>query len=111
MDAARDVAYAPPHVAFPRLLALLSSPRSSLLLAVSDRRVGADDPGAAHADGDRSRRRSRVGSWAKYNMTMGTMPPMTMKMALVNRSAAGNTLEMSVEGGMARARRATSSPR
>ena len=22
-----------------------------------------------------------VGSWAKYNMTMGTMPPMTMKMA------------------------------
>jgi hypothetical protein len=42
-----------------------------------------------------------VGSWAKYNMTMGTMPPMTMKMALVNRSAAGNNLEMSVEGGMA----------
>jgi hypothetical protein len=44
-----------------------------------------------------------VGSWAKYNMTMGTMPPMTMKMALVNRSAAGNTMEMSVEGGMAAA--------
>jgi hypothetical protein len=42
-----------------------------------------------------------VGSWAKYNMTMGTMPPMTMKMALVNRTAAGNSLEMSVEGGMA----------
>ena len=42
-----------------------------------------------------------VGSWAKYNMTMGTMPPMTMKMALVNRSPAGNSLEMSVEGGMA----------
>ena len=42
-----------------------------------------------------------VGSWAKYNMTMGTMPPMSMKMALVSRSAAGNTLEMSVEGGLA----------
>ncbi len=42
-----------------------------------------------------------VGSWAKYNMTMGTMPPMSMKMALVTRSAAGNTLEMSVEGGLA----------
>ncbi len=42
-----------------------------------------------------------VGSWAKYNMTMGTMPPMSMKMALVNRTAAGNSLEMSVEGGLA----------
>src|SRR4029077_14810397 len=42
-----------------------------------------------------------VGSWAKYNMTMGTMPPMSMKMALVSRAAAGNTLEMSVEGGLA----------
>ncbi len=42
-----------------------------------------------------------VGSWAKYSMAMGTMPPMTMKMALVSRSAAGNSLEMSVEGGMA----------
>jgi hypothetical protein len=42
-----------------------------------------------------------VGSWAKYNMTMGTMPPMSMKMALVARAAAGNTLEMSVEGGLA----------
>jgi hypothetical protein len=44
-----------------------------------------------------------VGSWAKYNMTMGTMPPMSMKMALVSRAAAGNTLEMSVEGGLAAA--------
>src|SRR5215472_9899614 len=42
-----------------------------------------------------------VGSWAKYSMTMGQMPPMSMKMALVARPAAGNTLEMSVEGGMA----------
>jgi hypothetical protein len=42
-----------------------------------------------------------VGSWAKYNMTMGTMPPMSMKMALVGRNTAGNTLEMSVEGGLA----------
>ena len=42
-----------------------------------------------------------LGSWAKYNTTMGSMPPTAMKMALVNRSAAGNTLEMSAEGGMA----------
>lgn len=42
-----------------------------------------------------------VGSWAQYNMTMGTMPPMNMKMALVGHAAAGNTLEMAVEGGPA----------
>jgi hypothetical protein len=40
-----------------------------------------------------------VGSWAKYDMTMGTMPPMSMKMALVARTSAGNTLESSMEGG------------
>lgn len=40
------------------------------------------------------------GSWAQYAMTVGTMPPMTMRMALVGKSEAGNTLEMSVEGGM-----------
>jgi hypothetical protein len=42
-----------------------------------------------------------IGSWAKYNMTMGQLPPMSMKMALVARAASGNTLEMSMEGGMA----------
>lgn len=41
-----------------------------------------------------------VGSWAKYKTTMGNMPPMSTKMALVKHSASGNTLEMSVEGGM-----------
>ena len=41
-----------------------------------------------------------LGSWAKYKTTMGTMPPMSTKMALVNRTPAGNTLEMSVEGGL-----------
>ena len=40
------------------------------------------------------------GSWAQYSMTVGTMPPMTMRMALVAKSAAGNTIEMSVEGGV-----------
>ena len=45
-----------------------------------------------------------LGSWAKYNTTMGSMPPTAMKMALVNRSPAGHTLEMSVEGGMAAGR-------
>jgi hypothetical protein len=42
-----------------------------------------------------------IGSWAKYNMTMGTMPPMSMKMALVARTSTGNTLESSMEGGLA----------
>jgi hypothetical protein len=41
-----------------------------------------------------------VGSWAKYNMTMGSLPSMTMKMALVSRTAGGSTLEMSAEGGI-----------
>jgi hypothetical protein len=40
------------------------------------------------------------GSWAQYSMKVGTMPPMTMRMALVNKSAAGNIIEMSVEGGL-----------
>jgi hypothetical protein len=40
------------------------------------------------------------GSWSQYSMTVGTMPPMTMRMALVGKNAAGNTIEMSVEGGM-----------
>jgi hypothetical protein len=39
------------------------------------------------------------GSWAQYSMKVGTMPPMTMKMALVGKSPAGNIIEMSVEGG------------
>ena len=41
-----------------------------------------------------------IGSWAEYTMTMGTLPPMTMRMALVAKSPAGNTIETSVEGGM-----------
>jgi hypothetical protein len=41
-----------------------------------------------------------VGSSASYTMTMGTLPPMSMRMALVGKSTTGNTLEMSVEGGM-----------
>jgi hypothetical protein len=40
------------------------------------------------------------GSWAQYSMSVGNMPPMTMKMALVGKGAAGNVIEMSVEGGM-----------
>ena len=44
-----------------------------------------------------------LGTWATYNMTMGTLPQMSVKLALVSRSASGNTLEMSVEGGMAAA--------
>ena len=40
-----------------------------------------------------------VGTWASYNMTMGQMPPMTTKMALVGKGI----IETSVEGGMAAA--------
>jgi hypothetical protein len=41
-----------------------------------------------------------AGSWAEYNMSIGTMPPMKMRMALVGKTATGNTVETSVEGGM-----------
>jgi arsenate reductase len=41
-----------------------------------------------------------VGSWADYNMTMGTLPQMKMRMALVSKTPAANVVETSVEGGM-----------
>jgi hypothetical protein len=41
-----------------------------------------------------------LGSWADYTMTMGQLPAMKMRIALVAKSAAGNTLESSIEGGM-----------
>jgi len=41
-----------------------------------------------------------VGSWADYNMTMGTLPQMKMRMALVAKTPAANVVETSVEGGM-----------
>lgn len=41
-----------------------------------------------------------AGSWADYTMTMGTLPQMKMRMALVSKSAAANVIETSVEGGM-----------
>jgi len=41
-----------------------------------------------------------VGSWADYTMTMGTLPSMKMRMALVAKSPEANTVETSVEGGM-----------
>jgi len=40
------------------------------------------------------------GSWAEYAMTMGQLPPMKMRMALVARTAAGSVIESSVDGGM-----------
>jgi hypothetical protein len=42
-----------------------------------------------------------VGSSAAYNVTIGSMEPMGMKIALVGRGPAGNTLETSIEGGIA----------
>jgi hypothetical protein len=41
-----------------------------------------------------------AGSWADYTMTMGTLPPMKMRMALVSKGATANIVETSVEGGM-----------
>ena len=41
-----------------------------------------------------------VGSWAQYTVTLGTMAPMTSRMALVGKSADGNTIETTIEGGM-----------
>src|SRR5262245_47259429 len=41
-----------------------------------------------------------AGLWADYTMAMGTKPPMKMRLALVAKNAGGQTLEMSVEGGM-----------
>jgi len=41
-----------------------------------------------------------AGSWADYSMTMGQLPSMKMRIALVSKNAAGNTIETSLEGGM-----------
>ena len=42
-----------------------------------------------------------VGSSADYSVTVGSMAPMTMKIGLVGRAAASNTIETSIEGGLA----------
>ncbi|HXT99866.1 MAG TPA: hypothetical protein VN903_02670 [Polyangia bacterium] len=41
-----------------------------------------------------------AGSWAEYSMVMGQLPPMKMRLALVNKSATANVVETSIEGGM-----------
>jgi hypothetical protein len=41
-----------------------------------------------------------VGAWAEYDMTVGKLPPMKSRMALVAKSADTNTLEMIMQGGM-----------
>jgi len=41
-----------------------------------------------------------VGAWAEYDMTVGQLPPMKSRMALVGKSSEGNTLEMTMQGGM-----------
>ena len=45
-------------------------------------------------------KKAPVGAWAEYNMTIGQVPPMKARMALVAKSAQTNTLEMIMEGGM-----------
>jgi len=41
-----------------------------------------------------------TGVWAEYNMTVGQLPPMKSRMALVAKTGDTNTLEMIMEGGM-----------
>jgi hypothetical protein len=41
-----------------------------------------------------------TGSWARYAMTVGTMPPMSMMIGLVAKTPAGDSLEMAIEAGM-----------
>jgi hypothetical protein len=41
-----------------------------------------------------------VGAWAEYDMTVGQLPPMKSRMALVGKSGETNTLEMTMQGGM-----------
>lgn len=45
-------------------------------------------------------RKVAVGAWAEYNMSVGQLPPMKSRMALVAKTATTNTLEMIMEGGM-----------
>jgi hypothetical protein len=42
----------------------------------------------------------QVGSWADYSMTMGKLPPMKMRMALVAKAPGANVIESAVEGGL-----------
>jgi hypothetical protein len=41
-----------------------------------------------------------VGAWAEYDMTVGQLPPMKSRMALVAKNPDSNTLEMTMQGGM-----------
>jgi hypothetical protein len=41
-----------------------------------------------------------VGAWAEYDMTVGQLPPMKSRMALVAKSGDTSTLEMTMHGGM-----------
>jgi len=41
-----------------------------------------------------------VGAWAEYDMTVGQLPPMKSRMALVAKTVDTNTLEMTMQGGM-----------
>ena len=39
-----------------------------------------------------------AGSWAEYAMTMGQLPSMKMRIALVTKNATANIIETSLEG-------------
>ncbi|HVV49456.1 MAG TPA: hypothetical protein VHO06_07350 [Polyangia bacterium] len=42
-----------------------------------------------------------LGSWAKYDMSIGSLPPMSLKLALVDRNSKGNVVESQSTGGLA----------
>jgi hypothetical protein len=45
-------------------------------------------------------RKVPVGAWAEYSMSVGQLPPMKSRMALVGKTGTTNDLEMIMEGGM-----------
>lgn len=79
----------------PRLARLLALVALSVFPSVASAQMSQGPPTPLAVDLSKI----ALGSWAKYKTTMGNLPPMSTKMALVKRTPAGNTLEMSVEGG------------
>jgi hypothetical protein len=72
---------------------------ASVLLASSAARAQAPGPGTPLPLAV-DLAKVKVGSWAEYQMSVGGLPPMQMRMALVGRTAGTATIEMSVSGGM-----------
>jgi hypothetical protein len=81
--------------------ALAASPCLAFVLLLAPGRVFAQAPGQPPPlPMAVDLRKVAVGAWAEYNMTVGQMPPMKARMALVAKSDATHTLEMIMQGGM-----------